>query len=293
MRTGRIPGIEREASRIVLGVAAHADPAIFDAFADAGGNCFDTAHHYGERNERALGAWIESRGVRDRVVLVGKGAHTPTCAPEWIAPQLDESLDRLRTGRLDLYLLHRDDPSVPVGEWADALDAEVRAGRVAAVGVSNWSAARAAELDQWAERHDRTRVAALSNQLSLAEMLEPPWRGCRGVDGETWAWLARTGTPLVAWSATARGFFTGRPDDDEEVRRCWLSPANVARRERAAALAASLGVPTVAVALAWVLAQPLATFAAVGPRDRPALDAVLAADRVELGEAKAARLSGP
>ncbi len=252
-------------SRLVLGIATIVDRALLDAFVEAGGNAFDTAHWYGEESERALGAWVASRGLRNEIALIGKGAHAPDTRPEAVSPQLEQSLDRLGTDRLDVYLLHRDDPSVPVGEWADALDEQVRAGRVRAVGVSNWSARRAEELSAWAASHRCVEISLLSNQLSLATMLEPVWEGCVAVDDAAEEWLTRTGTPLLAWSALARGFFQGRPDDDEEMRRCWIGADNLERRARAGRLAARLGVTPAAVALAWVLARPFPTLAVVGP----------------------------
>jgi aryl-alcohol dehydrogenase-like predicted oxidoreductase len=176
---------------------------------------------------------------------------------------------------------------VPVGELVDALDAEVQAGRAGAVGVSNWTVERFEAFDAYAERHGRARAAVLSNQLSLAEMREPVWAGCLRADP---AWHERTGTPLLAWSAQARGFFAGRPEDDE-LRRSWLSPANAERRRRAEQLGTRLGASPVSVALAWLLARPFPAFAVVGPRDRAELDACLAAGDLVLPPDELQRLS--
>jgi aryl-alcohol dehydrogenase-like predicted oxidoreductase len=263
-----------------------AKPDLWEAFLEAGGTCFDTARHYGDKTESALGHLVERRGIRNEIVLVGKGAHTPHCRPEAVAPQLDRSLELLRTDRVDLYLLHRDDPAVPVGEFVDAVDAEARAGRVRAVGVSNWTAERFEAFNAYAASQARTPATVLSNQLSLAEMLEPVWDGCLRADI---GWHERTQTPLLAWSAQARGFFSGRRRD-REVRRCWDSRDNRGRRRRAEALAKPLGVPPVAVALAWVLAQRFPTLAVVGPRDRDELAACLAAPEIALSSEAAVEL---
>ena len=275
----RIPGVTCPASRLVMGTV-RVEPALCEAFIAAGGTCFDTARIYGDETEAGVGRLVERLGIRDSVVVVGKGAHTPDCRPEAVAGQLDRSLELLRTDRVDVYLLHRDDPTVPVGEFVDAVDAEVRAGRAAAVGVSNWTAERFEAFNAYAADEGRTPAVLVSNQLSLAEMLEPVWPGCLRADT---GWHERTQTPLHAWSAQARGFFTGRPEDDE-LRDSWLSEQNLARRSRAEALAEKLGVPTAAVALAWVLARPFPTLAVVGPRDRRELADCLAASDVELDE---------
>jgi aryl-alcohol dehydrogenase-like predicted oxidoreductase len=128
----------------------------------------------------------------------------------------------------------------------------------------------------------------LSNQLSLAEMLEPVWAGCLRAD---LAWHERTQTPLLAWSARARGYFSGRRRD-REVRRSWQSRENEERRRRAEELALRLRVPTATVALAWVLAQRFPTLAVVGPRDGEELDACLAADALDLGPGDVDHLAG-
>ena len=73
------------------------------------------------------------------MVVLGKGAHTPLAYPDVIGRQLAESLERLQTDYLDIYLMHRDNPAVPVGEFVDAMDAEVKAGRIRVYGGSNWT----------------------------------------------------------------------------------------------------------------------------------------------------------
>jgi len=260
-----------------------AEPRLWARFVERGGTCFDTARHYGDESEAALGAFVERHGLRDRITIVGKGAHPPACAPEHLAPDLERSLELLRADRLDVFLLHRDDPRVPVDEWADALAELLAAGRVAAIGASNWTSERIDAFDVVAARRGLPGFALVSNQLSLAEMVEPVWEGCLRAD---LAWHERTGRTLLAWSAQARGFFSRR-EPDEELGRCWLSARNLERRRRTEELAAARGVPPVAVALAWVLARPFPTHAAVGPRDEAELEACLAGARLELDPAEA------
>lgn len=273
--TGRIPGIDKDVSRLIMGVdnqitLSHAS-VMFDDFIERGGNAFDTAYIYGDGSmERLLGQWIVNRGLRDQVVVVGKGAHTPYCDPESLVRQLEESLDRLRTDHVDLYLMHRDNPDVPVGEFVDVLDEQARLGRVRAFGVSNWSIARYREALVYSEVHRKRRFAALSNNFGLAHPLELPWRGCLGVTGrEDREWLERTDTALLPWSSQARGFFArADPGDrsDAELVACFYSDENFERLARARELARDLGVEPTAVALAYVLAQPFPTFPLFGPR---------------------------
>lgn len=303
MPEGTIPGVRRTISRLILGVDHQRDPTeaavLFDAFFAAGGNAFDTAWIYGHgRQEVLLGNWIRSRGLRDEVVIVAKGAHTPHCDPASIGRQLGETLERLQTDAVDLYLLHRDNPEINVDEFVDALDVEVRAGRTAAVGVSNWTPARVDTANAYAQRAQRTPLVALSNHFSLATPLALPWEGCQAArDDATRAWLADRGLALLPWSSQARGYFAFRERSApgpmaEEIRRCFDSPENALRRERAVILGEQRGVSATAVALAWVLAQPFATFPLVGPRTLAELADSLDALRLELEARDLAWLDG-
>ena len=256
---------------VVMGTV-RVEPGLWEIYLERGGAVFDTAYHYGAETERAVGRLVERLGIRDRITILGKGAHSPNCFPEVVASQLDESLDNLRTSHVDLYLLHRDNPDVPIAEFADVLHREVVAGRARTIGASNWTRARYEAFNDYAASHDLTPFTVLSNQLSLAEMQEPVWEGCLRADA---AWHARTQTPLLAWSPQARGFFAGRPDDDE-LRASWITPANVERRARADELARRMNALPVTVALAWVLGQPFPVQVVVGPRDASELDACLA-----------------
>jgi predicted dehydrogenase/aryl-alcohol dehydrogenase-like predicted oxidoreductase len=275
MPYGTIAGIDKQVSRLIMGVdnqktLSHAT-AMFDDFIERGGNAFDTAYIYGGGSmERLLGQWVTNRGIRDEVVIVGKGAHTPHCDPESITRQLHESLERLQTDYVDLYLMHRDNTDIPVGEFVDVLDEHVRAGRIRAFGGSNWTIARFEEARAYADANGKTGFAVLSDHFGLAHAEDVPWAGCEHVtDPEDRQWLERTKTPLLPWSSQARGFFAraDRNDtSDAELVRCYYSDENFERLARARQLASELNVEPTAVALAYVLAQPFPTFPLIGPR---------------------------
>ncbi|HEV2107880.1 MAG TPA: aldo/keto reductase [Thermomicrobiales bacterium] len=276
MRYGTIAGVSKPVSRLVMGVdnqrtMPHA-AVMFDDFFERGGTCFDTAWQYaGGACETILGRWIEQRGVRDEVVILDKGAHTPFCTPADAESQLDQSLERLRTDHVDLYMLHRDNLQVPAGEFIDVLNRMQQDGKLRVFGASNWTIERVEEANQWAAEHGLNGFTMISNNFSLARMVEPPWAGCRSAsDPVTRAWLERTHMPIFPWSSQARGFFTGRarPDDfsDAELVRCWYSEDNFQRLERVNQMARERGVPPIAIALAWVLNQPFPTFPLIGPR---------------------------
>ncbi len=290
MKQLELAGIPRPVSQLALGMSDREDyeqaAPILDAFHAAGGTLFDTAFEYGSA-DAVLGQWLAARGLAGRVSVIGKGCHTPDCRPDCVAPQLEASLEALGLECLDIYFLHRDDEAVPVAEWVDAIDPHVRAGRIRRSGGSNWSTARIDAANAYAARTGKAGFTALSNQFSLAEMVAPPWAGCRSAgDAASIAWLKRTATPLFAWSSQARGFFTDRAivasPPDPELVRCWHSPANLARRARAIELAERRGVTVAGLALAYNLAQDFPAFPLIGPLSLAELASSLGALRVQL-----------
>lgn len=297
MRYGRVDGIALPVARLLMGcdnqrTMPHA-AAMWDDYIERGGNAFDTAYVYGNGlQEKLLGQWIRNRGLRAQVAVIAKGAHTPLCTPEWLTRQLEESLERLQTDYVDFYFMHRDNLDVPVGEFVDVLNAHVRGGRIKVFGGSNWTIERMAEANAYARRKGVQGFGALSNNFSLARMVDPVWAGCISAsDAASRRWLTETQIPLFAWSSQARGFFTERAGrdkrEDEQLVRCWYADDNFARRERALALAAKKGVAPVAIAAAYVLHQPFPTFALIGPRvisetvsSLPCLDVTLTPEEV-------------
>jgi aryl-alcohol dehydrogenase-like predicted oxidoreductase len=267
---------------------------MFDDFFERGGTTFDTGFVYGQRRSELLGQWMNIRGVRDDVVVLVKGAHTPFCDPKSLSMQLTWNLEWLGTDHADIYLMHRDNPEIPVGEFVEVLNEHVRASRIRVFGGSNWSLSRIDEANAYAKKKGLQGFTVVSNNFSLARMVDAPWKGCISAsDPESRAWFAKTQTPLLAWSSQARGFFLeGRaaPDklEDKELTRCWYSDDNFERLKRVKELAKTKGVLPINIALAYVLCQPFPTYALIGPRkldetrtSLPALDVELTADEVK------------
>jgi aryl-alcohol dehydrogenase-like predicted oxidoreductase len=289
MRYGTVPGVEKRVARVVQGTVMITPRerdrsfALLDEVYAQGGQTFDTAHGYGQgESERALGEWIASRGVRDEVVILGKGAHHSKdrrrVTPFDITSDLHDSLARLKTDRIDLYLLHRDDPGVPVGEIVEVLNAHHRAGKIGAFGGSNWSVARIQEANAYAKANGLVPFVASSPNFSLAVQTREPWENCLSISapvakGER-NWYAMTKMPVFAWSSLAGGFFSGRfrRDNLDQFeggldRLCvevYCSEENFRRLDRVQTLAAERGATVPQVALAYVLGQPLNVFALVG-----------------------------
>jgi aryl-alcohol dehydrogenase-like predicted oxidoreductase len=259
-------------SRLVFGTYEEPDPRLLDRFYAGGGRALDVANVYRDgASSRAAGRWL--RDAPSDVVVYAKGCHPPRCSPSLVAAEIDVARELLGVDRLDVFLLHRDDPSLPVAAWAEALLEQVDAGTIGAFGVSNWTLGRVRELRE----HLGPGVAlTLSNHFSLAQMVAPPWPGCLALASSDLDALAALDVTVIAWSSLATGYFAGR----DVVS--WDSPANRARRERAAALADTLGTTAAAIALAYVLHYPPHVLAAVGTGSAAHLDEAFAAASLEL-----------
>jgi aryl-alcohol dehydrogenase-like predicted oxidoreductase len=123
---------------------------------------------------------------------------------------------------------------------------------------------------EYAKKNGKTPPGTISNNFSLAEMIEAPWAGCIASSDDAWkAWLRQRKIPLLAWSSQAQGFFTDRAGrgktDEPELVRCWYSEKNLARRDRAVEMAARLGKKPIHVALAYCLAQDFPVLPLIGP----------------------------
>ena len=190
MEYRKIANTELEPSVICLGTGGFGTAlprerawAILDSFAEAGGNFADSAHVYASwlpdgagASERTLGAWVRQRGVRDRFIVGTKGAHPDLktmhisrMSPAEIGHDLMESLERLGMETIDIYWLHRDDPAVPVGEILGVLNEHMAAGRIRAIGASNWSVERLQEAEAYAQAHHLHTFCASQIGYSLAE----------------------------------------------------------------------------------------------------------------------------
>jgi aryl-alcohol dehydrogenase-like predicted oxidoreductase len=253
--------------------------ALFDAAYAAGCNSFDSAPVYGPRIQQVLGRWIAARGLRSSIVIIDKGCHPDGAVARMTPAELERDVSRslglFSTDYVDLYLLHRDDPSVPVGEILDALNEQRARGRIRAFGASNWTHQRLQQADDYAKARGLVSFAASSPELNLLEPVQS-WPGCISVarNADALAWYRQTGLPLLAWSPFALGFLSGRISRETPRERLsntelralefYGSDANWWRLERLRALAHRRGVTVAEAALAWVFHVPANVFAVVG-----------------------------
>ena len=307
MRTGTIPGLDKPVSRIVQGIIQISDKGdegfpMMDAVYESGVNAFDTAHVYGGK-DALIGRWMRVRGLRDKIVVLAKGAHhndvRRRVTPYDIGADLHDTLARMKTDYIDLYVLHRDDPEYPVEPIIDALNGYVKEGKIRAFGGSNWSTARVKAANDYAKANGLIPFALSSPNFSLAEQVEEPWDNCVSISGPkneaAREFYAEQKTPLFTWSSMAGGFWSGKftrenfkalgetGDYFEKLAvKCYCYPQNFERLDRAKEIAAKRGLTIPQIALAYVLSYPLDIYSLVGSATPDELKANIAASEVKL-----------
>ena len=277
---------------------------LMDRAWDAGINLFDTADAYGGgRSETFIGNWLAGKGssVRDQLVLsskvfnpVGDGPNQRGLSRVHILRQIDASLTRLRTDRLDLYLIHEPDPETPIEETLRALDDLVRAGKVLYIGASNIEAWRLAVARGVSDAGRLARFEWVQNSYSLLD---------RAAERAMFPLCADQHIGFTAFSPLAGGWLTGKyrsagpyPDGSRMTLRpepyLHLATDRVfAGLDRLAEAARARRVSMDALALAWVLRQPQVDAAIVGPRTPAHLASALAAVDVSLSAEEAAAIA--
>jgi len=278
--------------------------ALMDRAFEAGVNVFDTANAYGGgRSERFIGRWLQAKGsaARERLILsskvfnpVGPGPNDRGLSRRHILAQVDESLARLGTDRLDLYLIHEPDPDTPLDETLRALDDLVRAGKVLYVGASNIETWRLARSLWISDVRRLVRFDWVQNAYSLLD---------RSAEPEMFPLCAECGVGFTAFSPLAGGWLSGKyraagayPEGSRMTLRPepyrHLESAHVFRALDAFERAAQdRSVAMTALAIAWVLHHPRVDAAIAGPRTPAHLDAALAALPIRLSDDEAASLS--
>lgn len=309
MKYFSIPGLERGCSQIVLGTSSFtpedADDvfAILDHYVEHGGNTLDTSRVYGlGKSEEVLTMWLKARQNRQNVIIINKGCHhyvdatgchhpeQQRVSPEILTQDLRESMARMQVDYFDIYLLHRDNPAVPVGELIDALQEHKNAGLIKAYGVSNWSTKRIDAANTYAASKGYAGIVVNSPSLSLAQINESRWGGCVYVDQDYIKWHEKNQLALFSWASQASGFFTGiytrENVPNPDIARVYYNDANWERMHRAKQLAKQKGNQFSAnhIALAYVLNQFFPICAVIGPQKVSELLSSLEAVNIELSE---------
>lgn len=264
---------------------------------EAGVNFFDTANGYGDgESETLLGKGLGAR--RREVVIVtkfgfpqGTGRNDGGASRVHVLRAVEESLRRLGTDWIDIYMVHRRDPGTSLDETLRALDDLIRAGKIRYAGISNHPAWQIAAANARAEARDSARFECVQAYYALA---------ARDIEREIVPYLRAEGVGLMVWSPLAGGLLTGKyrpgaqPDADTRRAGFDLFPTDWGRLDRTLAamqtIAQSRGASLAQIALAWLLAKEHVTSVIVGAKRMEQLDDNLKAVDMSLAAEDLARL---
>lgn len=245
---------------------------LLDRYLDAGGSHLDTANNYahwipgseGGESERVLGRWMRARRNRDQLFVATKvGFNMPPRVPtslsrQTIVEQCENSLRQLQTDHIDLYYVHRWDPTTPIEETLRGLDDLICAGKIRYLGVSGFAAWQLAQAHLLAEVRGWAPITAIQSEYNMLE---------RAVEHEVLPCCEALGVGFVPYRPLAGGFLTGkyrrgepappgsRGETSESVQR-YMRDVFYDKIERLEAWAAERGRGLNELAQAWLLAQP-------------------------------------
>lgn len=315
MQYVEIPYVGKKVSRVLYGSAippfleGREDMELLDAVYDMGVNAIDTARVYGKA-EQVLGKWMEERKMRDKVVILSKCAHPDPHGgkrvnEEEIRRDLAQSCQALRTDHIDIYLLHRDDPDVHIGEIVEIMNALHEEGKIGAFGGSNWTHQRIAEANGYAAAHHLIPFTVSSPNFGIAEQVQDPWGGgCVSISGpanaRARAWYRECGMPVIAYASLAHGLFSGKvksaePEEAEKILdqfavKGYVCPENFERLRRCEELAAKKNCTVSQIAMCWIFKQDLNTLAVVGTSKASRMQENIDAMHIKLSEEEATYL---
>ncbi|MBQ8092811.1 MAG: aldo/keto reductase [Clostridia bacterium] len=313
---GEIPYVGKPVSRIFFGTAIAPFLAgedrddLLDQVLKSGINGFDMAQNY-QQAEKVIGRWMERRGCRGKLVLLSKCGHPDSSGIKRIneaeiRKDFAESSSSLQTDYIDIYLLHRDDPSVPAGTIVETMNALHAEGKIGAFGGSNWTHKRVEEANEYAYAHGLIPFSVSSPNFGLAEQISDLWGGgCVSISGpqntDAREWYIRTQMPVIAYSSLGRGLFSGRVSSlnpksvtdgmDSYAVKGYASPKNLERLRRCEILAAQKGVTVSQLALRWIFNQKINTFAVVGTQNQSRIRENLESFRIDLSQTEAEYLN--
>lgn len=311
MNYGRIKGLDKEISRVVFGAGRirekESDYELLDAMFSLGINAFDTAAVYGGGvSEKILFSWIAERGIREKVVVISKCSHHSALRkranPFDIMSDITDSLAKPGAEYMDIYLMHRDDESVPVQAIIDTFNRLHESGKVKVFGVSNWRRERLMEANEYAYKFGLVPFSAYSPQFALAEQVREPWKGGSiSISGESGKaareYLSKNNIPVFAYSSLANGFLSGKLKSNnieeanevliEASRVAYICDENIERLRRAEIMAEKKNVTVPVISLAWFLKQELNAFSIISTSKKSRMEENIQAFSVDLTKEEA------
>ena len=278
--------------------------AVLDAFVAGGGTMIDTADvysawvpgHKGGESESVIGEWLKASGKRDAVLIATKVGMFPgeggeKLAPTRIAAAAEASLKRLGTDRIDLYFAHQDDDAVAQEDVLAAFGKLIDAGKVRALGASNFHAARLKSANEVAMAHSLPHYHALQPEYNLVSRHK--------FEGELQDYCVQHNIGVVPYYGLANGFLTGKYRREADLRKSvrggrmteLLKDKGKAMLATMDQVAAETGATLAQIALTWLVAQPGVTAPIASATSVAQVDELLGSMRLELSTNQLERLT--
>ncbi len=309
MKYGQIDGFDKDISRIVFGTIMLSEDDIensyklLDDMYSLGINAFDTAAVYPNDGEAVLIGWASDRGIRENVVILSKCGHQN----KWrkrvthfdILYDINNYLAKPGADYVDIYMLHRDDVSVNVGDILETLNELVDKGSVKIFGASNWGYDRIQEANEYAYKKGLQTFAAISPQFSLAEEAKSPWgEDCVTLTGAKNSKIREiykeSKIPIFAYSSLGRGMLSGNFKSNElekankilepEAKIGYFNEPNIERLKRLEILADKKRTTVPCLAMSWILSHELNIYALVATSKKSRMEDNIKAFDIELSE---------
>jgi aryl-alcohol dehydrogenase-like predicted oxidoreductase len=285
---------------------------ILDRLVDVGLTGIDTADVYsawvpgnqGGESEAIIGEWLAARGARSKVTILtkvgmqmgprdaaGNGPkHAVGLSRRWIMESVDASLKRLRTDVIDLYQAHKDDPETPLEETLSAFAELIKAGKVRAIGASNYTAPRLQEALETSAKLGLPRYETMQPQYNLMER--------EGFEAELGPLCASEGLGVINYYALASGFLSGKYRSAADFGKSprgggmakYLTPRGHAVLAALDAIARDMSATPAQVALGWLLAKPVVTAPIASATNDAQIDDLVKAASLTLSAEAVAKL---
>ena len=253
-----------------------------DAYLDAGGNFIDTASVYGcfppstemHASEKVVGRWLKARNAYDKIVISTKGGHPLAGDPDFtirlhrneLFSDVDKSLLNLGVDVIDMYFLHRDDLSMPVGEVMETLEEIKKQGKIKNYGFSNWTVKRVKEAQEYSAGHGLSGFTMNQLMWSLAHITheEIADKTLIAMDREAYIWHTETQLSAMAYRSVAKGYFEKRKNGAPmrgDLVTTYKDPLNDEIYVSLLNLHAETGIPMTALSLLYFIRQPFPSVA--------------------------------
>lgn len=329
MKYKYLEAIDRDVSGLIMGTmylyngSEEEGFEFLDMVTEMGINIFDSAQSYGQ-SEVVIGKWMKERNNRKDVIIITKGCH-PSMIRDRVhdfdlQADICDSLAKLKTDYIDIFLIHKDNEAYPVGKLMEVLNNNYKEGKIRSYGVSNWTHQRIAEANKYCEEHGLHKLDFSSPNFTLADYRAEPWGpGNVSIAGrrnaEAREWYKESQMPVFAFASLARGFFSGRitralyeeqKNDDFNPGFLFMGQAtkdqltghtekidpicansfcfdeNFIRLERCAEMAKKKGCTVAQIALSYIMNVGLNVFPIVGAANREELQSSIESLDIEL-----------